>query len=85
MHQTTKASAPAFRKCDHKSKSWTGISQKMTTSQIQNSVDGNHVKDGKENSLGIDTETRYGQVHFHGITAFEARDSEVRPWGKHCE
>ena len=55
----------------------------MTTSPIQNSVDGNHVKDGKENSLGIDTETRYGQVHFHDITAFEARDSEVGPWGKH--
>ena len=57
----------------------------MKTSPIQNSVDVNYVEDEKESSLGIDTETRYGQVHFHDITAFEARESEVRPWGKHCE
>ena len=57
----------------------------MTTSPIENSADGNHVEDGKEKSLGIDTETRNGQAHFQGITAFEAQDSEVRPWEKRSE
>ena len=47
MHQTTKASAPEFRKCEYKSKSCTGIAQKMTTSPMQNSVDGKHVEDAR--------------------------------------